>query len=209
MRIVDRLDANNVEMMEVKAPDPMTGGIINDLTIGEYSVTVQDVPARANYNDIQFVEAIAMREAGVMIPDHIIVQYSNLENKDELVETIKRMTGMAEPTEEEMQAQQAQAEIGMQMQQLQLAEMQAKVQNLMSQAQLNAAKAEDLEFDADNFQLEVMRIQAELAKAQATLDNKTQIAKVQAEAGRLREHQGQVGRFNQTRSAQSPGGRNN
>lgn len=208
LRITDRLDMAKTEMVEVNAPDP-TGGVLNDLTLGEYDVTVTDVPSRATYNDAQFVEALSMREAGIMVPDHVVIQYSHLENKHELVEQMKQMTGFAPPSPEEQEMMQMQAEMDMQMAQLKMQEMQAKIEEIAARAKLASAKADDTKFDEDNFQLEVMKLQADLAKAQATLDNKTEIARLQAEMGQLRERQGQTGRFNQIRSAQAPGGRNN
>jgi hypothetical protein len=213
IHIVDPVNQEQQESVAINKQDPVTGQIINNVTLGEYGVTVSSVPSRANFNDTQFAEAIVMRNAGVMVPDDVVVRYSTLENKAEIADRIKRMMGQADPTPEEQQMMAQQQQIQMQMTQLQMQELQAKIQNLAAQAELAMAKAKDTEFDADQYQLELLKIQADLAKAQTTLDSKKEIANMQArlaaQRGDAKGPQGQVGRYNQVRSAAAPGGRSN
>lgn len=212
--IVDPVQPEKQEQMELNAPNPMTGEIMNNITLGEYKITVSSVPSRATYNDTQFVEAISLRNAGIALPDWVPVQYSSLENKDELVEIIKKLTGMAEPTPEEQQAMQQQQALQQQMMQLQMAELQAKVENLQSSSMLNQAKAQDTLTDSDDKELEVLKLQAEIASKQAELETKLRIAGIQAQIALQKPTtsggpQAKTGRYNQQRSAASPGGRNN
>jgi hypothetical protein len=78
-------------------PEPQTGDeenpyeeIINDLTLGEYDVVVSSVPRRETLEDSQFEQVMAMREAGIMIPDSVLIDASRLMNKKDI---IKQMAG--------------------------------------------------------------------------------------------------------------------
>jgi hypothetical protein len=78
------------------------GTIINDLTLGEYDVTTSSVPQRETLEDSQFDQALAMREAGIMIPDAVLVDASRLQKKKDI---IKQMTGDQESPEAQLQKQ--------------------------------------------------------------------------------------------------------
>jgi len=78
-------------------PEPETGEeespyqeIINDLTLGEYDVVVTSVPRRETLEDSQFEQVMAMKEAGIMIPDSVVIDASRLMNKKDI---IKQMQG--------------------------------------------------------------------------------------------------------------------
>ena len=78
------------------------GQIVNDLTLGEYGVVVTSVPARETLEDSQFEQAMAMREAGIQIPDSVLIDSSRLMNKKDI---IKQMEG--DQTSPEAQQQKA------------------------------------------------------------------------------------------------------
>lgn len=80
-------------------PQPETGEetaenpyqeIINDLSLGEYDVIVSSVPRRETLEDSQFEQVMAMREAGIMLPDSVVIDSSRLMNKKDI---IKQMQG--------------------------------------------------------------------------------------------------------------------
>jgi hypothetical protein len=80
-------------------PEPETGEepaenpyqeILNDLTLGEYDVVVTSVPRRETLEDSQFEQVMAMKEAGIQIPDSVIIDSSRLINKKDI---IKQMQG--------------------------------------------------------------------------------------------------------------------
>lgn len=92
-------------------PEPQTGEeteenpyqeILNDLTLGEYDVVVTSVPHRETLEDSQFEQAMALREAGVPIPDSVLVDSSRLMNKKDI---IRQMAG--DQTSPEAQAAKA------------------------------------------------------------------------------------------------------
>jgi hypothetical protein len=118
------------------------GLIINDLTLGEYDVVIGTAPARDNFEEIQFAEAIALRQVGVPIPDDLIVEYSHLQRKGEIAQRIRAQQGTEPPTEQESQLMQFQAESQIRQTQLEIAKLEAEVQRLQSEAELNIAKAQ-------------------------------------------------------------------
>ena len=79
------------------------GRIINDLTLGEYDVVVSTAPARDSFDEVQFAEALNLRQVGVAIPDDAIIEYSHLAKKGELAKRIRTTTGI-EKTPEQMEA---------------------------------------------------------------------------------------------------------
>ena len=66
------------------------GDIINNLTLGEYDVVISTMPARDSFDEVQFAEALALRQAGVAVPDDAIVQYSHLAKKSELAARLRQ-----------------------------------------------------------------------------------------------------------------------
>ena len=118
------------------------GMIINDLTLGEYDVVIGTAPSRDTFEEMQFAEAIQLRQVGVPIPDDLIVEYSHLQRKGEIAQRIRAMQGTEPPSEEQAQLMQFQAESEIKKTQLELAQMEAEVQRLQSEAMLNQAKAQ-------------------------------------------------------------------
>ena len=145
----ERLIQITDETDPLKRREPLTlnevtpeGMIINDLTLGEYDVVIGTAPARDNFEEIQFAEAIQLRQVGVPIPDDLIVEYSHLQRKGEIAQRIRAMQGTEPPSEEEAQLMQFQAESQIRKMQLEIAQMEAEVQKLQSEAMLNQAKAQ-------------------------------------------------------------------
>ena len=118
------------------------GIVVNDLTVGEYDVIIGTAPARDNFDEMQFAEAISLRQVGVPIPDDMIVEYSHLSRKADIAKRIRIMQGMEPPSDEQVQVQQFKMQAEMQKIQLEIAKMEAEVKNLESTTQLNAARAQ-------------------------------------------------------------------
>jgi hypothetical protein len=151
------------------------GEIINDLTLGEYDVVVGNMPTRDNFDEVQFAEAIALRQAGVPIPDDLIVEYSHMAKKAEVAQRIRIMQGMEPPSEEEAQLAAFQAQAQVQKIQLELAKMEAEVQNLQSQAQLNSAKAQESAADP---QIKIAELQNKMQMKQQELALRQQLSAI-------------------------------
>ena len=135
------------------------GMVINDLTIGEYDVVVGTAPARDNFDEMQFAEAIELRSVGVPIPNDMIVEYSHLSRKADIAERIRQMEGTAPPSEQQIQLQQFQMESQIRSTQLEIAKLEAEVTNLQTSAELNMAKAQN---EQNNPQLKVAELQSKI-----------------------------------------------
>jgi hypothetical protein len=120
------------------------GEIANDLTIGEYQVVITDMPARDNYEESQFQEAVQLRELGIAVPDAVLVEHSHLNRKEEIAASIKEAQGGGETTEAEQQAQQLELEI----RQLELEEKKVGIMQKQADATYTAARARKTEAEA-------------------------------------------------------------
>lgn len=167
--------AQNSQTISINQPTP-AGEIINNVTLGEYDVVITTAPARDNFDESQFAEALSLRQAGVMVPDDAVVEYSHLSRKSELAERIRQMTGEGEMTEEQAQMQQMQMQIEMQRIQLELANLEADLQKKQSEAALNQAKAQDYETDEGSLELEILKLQSDIQMQRENLQNKLQLA---------------------------------
>jgi len=150
------------------------GRIINDLTLGEYDVVVATAPARDSFDEVQFAEALNLRQVGVQIPDDAIIEYSHLARKGELAKRIRVLTGQEPPTEEQAQIMQAQQQMEMQSVQLEIAKLEAEVRKLQTEAAVNIAKVQDMsEVDP---QMRMQEMQSQLEMKQRELDLRRELA---------------------------------
>jgi hypothetical protein len=151
------------------------GEVINDLTIGEYDVIIGTAPARDNFDEMQFAEAIALRGAGVPIPNDMIVEYSHLSRKADIADRIRRQEGTAPPSEQEVQLQEFQMESQIRSTQLEIAKLEAEVTKLQSETALNAAKVEQAEAEP---QLKVAELQSKLQQKREELDLRERLSAI-------------------------------
>lgn len=146
------------------------GEIINDLTLGEYSIIVTSQPERDTMEDSTFAQAAEMRkELNVKIPDSVLIKSSRLPDKSAVLEAIE-----AESNSEAAQQEQKLAQ----------AEREANVKAVVSGAnrddadtQVKMVKARQ---DASTLQQPIppetqLRVEAELAKAKYEVDTNAQI----------------------------------
>jgi hypothetical protein len=164
-------DEDPLEPREDMVINEMTpeGTIVNDLTIGEYDVVIGTMPARDSFDEVQFAEALALRQAGVAVPDDAIVQYSHLAKKAELASRLRQ-----DPSEEQMQVMQMQQQLQMQEAQLQVAKLEAEVRKLQSDTAVNIAKTQEMaEIEP---QLKMAELQQELQIAQENLALRRELA---------------------------------
>lgn len=113
------------------------GEIVNNLMVGEYEVTVTDAPAKDSYRETQFQEAVQMRELGVTIPDSVLIESSNLSNKQEIAAANKRLTGDVDPSE----IDQKMAELDLQIKELEAQELAADIELKRADVQFTMARA--------------------------------------------------------------------
>jgi hypothetical protein len=170
------------EAISINAPDPATGEIINNLTIGEYDVVISNQPARDTFDESQFAEALNLRTVGVMIPDDAIIEYSHLSQKSNLAERIRKMNGQGTPTEEERAVQEQAEAMEARLLELEMAETEGKIAQINAQAALTNAKVRDIETDGDDLELEIHKLEQTLMNAREERANKLKLAKLHTDA---------------------------
>lgn len=154
-------------------------GIVNDVTLGKYNVVITQQPVVDNYRDAQRNELLEMRQFGLMIPDHLIVKYSDLQDKDELVDILKRMAGLHEPTPEEQELAEFQRQAQIQSIQLELQKKQAQVEELMAKVDwTNAQTASEMDPNAIKNMLKIMELQLDMQKNIDNLTARLQMARM-------------------------------
>jgi hypothetical protein len=116
--------------------------ILNDVTVGEYRVVVSSRPSRDVEDESQLQLMLQMREQGIVIPDWAIIGVSPLENRRELAEWNKKITGAAAPTPEEIQYAAMQQELELRRQMAEVDELAARSQERMANAAKLMAEAE-------------------------------------------------------------------
>lgn len=83
------------EFVSINQFDPVNNTYLNDMTIGEYEVVVTDQPAQVTFENSQFMQTMEMRKEGIAIPDRHVLKYSNLAEKDEILQEMKSMQDAA------------------------------------------------------------------------------------------------------------------
>jgi len=165
--------------------------VLNNVTLGEYSVQASSAPAQDTMEDREFAQIIEMRNAGVVsIPDYHVVLASNLRNKQVIAEEAKKMQGLAEPSPEEAAQQQQMQELAMRQLAAEVAKLEAEVAKLGADAQLSGTKAEvamagaNLAVQDQQFSqgMDQLKFKGEMAKAAATLLNKLELAGIHVQA---------------------------
>ena len=143
------------------------GQVINDLQLGEYDVVVSSAPARDNFDEMQFAEAISLRQVGVPIPDDMIVEYSHLSRKADVADRIRKMQGTGPLSPEQIQMQKFQMEAQIRSTQLEIAKLEAEVANIQTMAAVNVAKVDQIETEP---QLKIAELQSKLQTKREELD---------------------------------------
>lgn len=95
------------EDVGINQVDPATGAVINDLMLGEFGVVITSVPHKETLEDSQFEQVMALRDAGVKIPDSVLIKVSRLVDKADI---LKQMQAESESPAAQHQAKTAQAQ---------------------------------------------------------------------------------------------------
>lgn len=156
---VEQYDPETLQTVEI---------IKNDLTLGEYSVAITSIPRRDTYDEALFEQLATMRELGVQIPDHVLIENSQLPDRREVSEEIKQIQGLAAPTPEEVERQMMLADLEMRL-------LQAEVMEKEAQAQERMAKANQLQVQA-----QVAMVDSQTNQVKIGLDARSQEAELQS-----------------------------
>lgn len=66
------------------------GSFLNDLTLGKYDIAISAQPMQITFDNSQFEQITTMRsKMGVRIPDSLVIRYSNLSDKQEVLDAMQ------------------------------------------------------------------------------------------------------------------------
>lgn len=85
---MDIFGHQKTQVIRVNQAQP-DGAMFNDLTIGTYDVAIGTQPLQITFDNSQFEQVMKMREKGVRIPDSFVVRYSNLADKEEVIQAMQ------------------------------------------------------------------------------------------------------------------------
>lgn len=170
MNITSNRLTGDTEEVEVNAPDPYTGAILNDLTIGEYDVIVSNTPARETLEDSQFEQAVSLRELGVQLPDETLIENSRLNRRSDIIKQMRA----SENSQEAQYKQEMEKMAG----ELELAKMKAEGEKASADAELKQAKAQ---MEQLKMEMETSGANNGMAEKQAELQAKIQESQIRAE----------------------------
>jgi len=67
------------------------GSVLNDLTIGEYDVVINERPMQVTFDNSEYEQLVEMKkDVGIPIPDPMIVKASNVQDKTALADALKQ-----------------------------------------------------------------------------------------------------------------------
>jgi hypothetical protein len=172
---VDEFSQEQGELM-LNQFDTASGMITNDLSLGEYEVVITTTPNKDTIMDSEFDQALAMREAGIQIPDEVLIKNSNLKSKRDIMRALQAQKNSPE-------AQNA-ANMQNQAQQLELQRMDSENDRIKADALLKTANAKARIAETafpdsngggqgaqENPALEAARLQHEAGQQQADRDH--------------------------------------
>lgn len=134
------------------------GNILNDVTMGNYNIEIGFRAAGGTRQEQEFEEAMRLREMGVQIPDHVLIQYSSLSKRQEIAEFLKNTQGFGEQTEEQKMLEDMQMEHQIQMLKREVEKVDSEIELSMAKAKETMAKAVSLEgFNQMNLELQKLQ----------------------------------------------------
>lgn len=136
---MDQVGELRQQRIVINHPQP-DGSILHDFTLGKYDIVISDQPMQITFDNSQFEQIKAMRkDMGVRIPDPLVVRYSNLADKGEVIRAIEEQPAQTDPL--------AEAKAGTE---------QAKQEQLRASAAQSAAQTELLKAEAVNSNVTAM-----------------------------------------------------
>ncbi|WP_295487833.1 genomic island protein [uncultured Pseudomonas sp.] len=89
-----RITETDAMGMKSTAPLPVNmpqgdGSILNDLTLGEYDVVIDEVPMQVTFQNSQFQQVLEMLKAGAPIDPKYLIRYSNLADKQDMIKDLE------------------------------------------------------------------------------------------------------------------------
>jgi hypothetical protein len=171
---LDPMDKN--KEVYINAEDDQ-GNVPNDVTIGRYDVAIGTIPSRDTMNEIEFAQLMQLREVGVQVPDHVIIQKSNLTNREQLAKFVMDLQGFGEMTPEQQQQAEQEQELQMRATLAEIAGLEAKAQEMQTRAAQNQAKADSMQ-GYNQAAIELAKIETDLDKKREELMLRARLAQL-------------------------------
>jgi hypothetical protein len=124
------------EQISINLPDPASGEVLNDLSLGTYDIVITSQNAKRTLEENEFSQALGLKELGVPIPDSFLIENSNLRDRGAL---IKAMEAQASTPEAQLTR-----EAGLLGQQLDVSEKKAKISSTEADAVKKRAQAAEV-----------------------------------------------------------------
>jgi hypothetical protein len=193
--ITNKSKTSQSEQVPVNQPQP-DGSWLNDLTVGEYSISVTNTQSRDSFDLYQYDILMQMKREGAPVPwSEVVNSLTILENKDEIVDLLKTQEGANPPSEDETKRK----ELENRMLEAQAADKEASAQVKQAQAQKSMAQAQN-EGQDNSGQIEMAKMQLDAtfkeresqhkmdqAMQKAQLDGQVAMQKLQMETQLARE----------------------
>lgn len=161
--ITSRARFADPQQVQVNQPQ-FDGSFLNDLTIGEYSVTITSTRERSTADMEQFDLMMQMVREGAPIPwSDIVANLTILDNRQDVIDFLKAQEGRTDPTEQDQQRSQ-----------LELRMLAAQAADKEGSAAVKQAQAQKAQVEASKSANGVDPVQAELARDQAMFSLKQQ-----------------------------------
>lgn len=84
-------EGSRLNTLLINDRDPATQVVANDITLGRYSVQVDETPMSASFLSACFDELLLLREKGVPVPDDMLVDASSFGRKKELKQRLQQV----------------------------------------------------------------------------------------------------------------------
>lgn len=186
--------AGEGEMIEINMPDPATGEILHDLSIGKYTVRMMPVGSRMAAAELGFDQLMQMKEAGVNVPNSVLLMSSAMNITTDLLEQMIAANGG-----ELNPAEQRANELQLEQMELDVQDSKAGIEGKLAAADLARGRAKRAYMDASfdprtaRASLDERRLQSEHARGaeqlrlqheKNTQDTAVQLTKIATDAAK-------------------------
>ncbi|MCA9232188.1 MAG: hypothetical protein KDA57_16185 [Planctomycetales bacterium] len=116
------------------------GEVLNDMTRGKYTTTLVPAPSRASMSEEDFKLLLELRNAGIAIPDNLLIELSPAANKAQIIQALNGDSNEAVKAQQEAELRRFEADT---------AKVNAMTEKEQSAAALNAARAAKFSVEAN------------------------------------------------------------
>lgn len=168
LTITGGITGQDIDQMTINQMTP-EGELVNDITSGEYSMTVVPSKARTTLEESEFDDLMQLREMGIAIPDAVLIESSPLSRKQEVLEAMQSDSNERDAAQAQMEEALAQAQIAAAQADVAAKEANARLADARAQKALSEAE----KGDSAQIDIEQQRVDAERARDEANQRLKT------------------------------------